>query len=421
LQQFKKILQQIKNNKKVGENYFFMTVLQILNSLFYLAVYPFLIRKLGAESYGLYIFALSVVNYFTVFIIFGFDFPAVKIISQNQNDVAVKSDTVSKVLTAKLYLLVAAISVFVVLLFCITAMREHWVLYMICFGQVLTNILLPTWYFQGVQKMRTVTLIQFMFRLLSLPFIFWLIKTPADNWIFALIVTITFMLGGVEAMFVLKFKEKLRIRIVAFHQLKPLFKDSLPFFWSSSAGIIKLQSVAVIIGSFFSMADVALYDLANRIIMLPQTLTASINGALFPKIINSLNNTLIKKILRYEVMIGLLSIVMVAIFGRWAVLLLGGSTMLAAYPLAVILSITIFAYLVVGCYISFIFVPQNKYYYVTRNQIVAFVSFFVLCMIGILIIKNIVVVVLAFSLSGISEVIYCHLIVKRKQLFYNDK
>ena len=34
----------IINNKKVIENYFFMTVLQILNSLFYLIIYPFLIR-----------------------------------------------------------------------------------------------------------------------------------------------------------------------------------------------------------------------------------------------------------------------------------------------------------------------------------------------------------------------------------------
>ena len=44
------------NNTKVVENYAFMTILQVLNICFYLLIYPFLIRVLGAESYGLYAF-----------------------------------------------------------------------------------------------------------------------------------------------------------------------------------------------------------------------------------------------------------------------------------------------------------------------------------------------------------------------------
>ena len=35
----------ISNNKTVIENYFFMTVLQIINSFFYLLIYPYLIKK----------------------------------------------------------------------------------------------------------------------------------------------------------------------------------------------------------------------------------------------------------------------------------------------------------------------------------------------------------------------------------------
>ena len=36
-----------------------MTILQILNFLFYLLIYPYLIRVLGAENYGLYVFAFQ--------------------------------------------------------------------------------------------------------------------------------------------------------------------------------------------------------------------------------------------------------------------------------------------------------------------------------------------------------------------------
>ena len=80
LQEFKKIF---INNKKIAENYFFMTLLLVLNSFFGLLIYPYLIRTLGAESYGVYIFASTVVNYFICFIGFGFDMYGVRLIAEN--------------------------------------------------------------------------------------------------------------------------------------------------------------------------------------------------------------------------------------------------------------------------------------------------------------------------------------------------
>ena len=60
-----------QNNSKVAENYVFMTILQVLNVCFYLLIYPFLIRVLGTESYGLYAFALAIVTLFVYFVSFG--------------------------------------------------------------------------------------------------------------------------------------------------------------------------------------------------------------------------------------------------------------------------------------------------------------------------------------------------------------
>ena len=79
---FFKLLTLVKNNKIILENYLFMTVLQALNSLFYLLIYPYLITTLGIEGYGLYVFAMSITNYFISLVSFGFDYPAVKEIAQ---------------------------------------------------------------------------------------------------------------------------------------------------------------------------------------------------------------------------------------------------------------------------------------------------------------------------------------------------
>jgi len=264
--------------------------------------------------------------------------------------------------------------------------------------------------------MKLVTFIQLTFRIVSLPFIFLFIKSPADNCIYAAITSLTVVLGGISALILLQSKEKISFQFVSMRKLKSYFQDALPFFWSSITGILKQESVTVIIGSFFGMRDVALYDLANKIIILPRLLTTSINGALFPRVMENIQKSVVKKIIRYETYIGLAVIAGVVIFGYWIILFLGGKQMIDTYPLSIILSATVLVWLVVGCYISFIFVPENKYYFVTRNQLVALIIFFVFCIPGVLIFHNILVVVASLTFSGLGEIVYCNYLIKKHKL-----
>lgn len=393
-----------------------MTALQVINSLFGILIYPYLIRVLGAGSYGLYVFALSVTSYFTGLISFGFSYPAVKAIVENKDDTLTKSSIVSAVLTCKMYLSFVSLLIFGILIFTIPIMKHNWLIFGICFTQIIGEMLLPVWYFQGMQKMRIITYIQLGFRILSLPFIFLLIKSPSDCYIYVIIASLSIVLGGISSNIYLITKEKIKIRLVSIHNLKFYFKDALPFFWSNSTATIKQESVTIIIGAFFGMRDVALYDLANKIIFLPRMLTTSINGALFPKVIERADKAVIKKIIRYETLIGLAVIAGVVMFGYWIVLLLGGKQMIEAYPLAIIVSASVMVWLIVGSYISFIFVPQNKYYFVTRNQFMAFISFIVFCISGVLIFHTIAAVVIALTLSGYCEIIYCNYLIRKHKL-----
>ncbi len=413
---YNNIKSKVTNNTKVIENYFFMTALQIINSLFGILIYPYLIRVLGAESYGLYVFALSVTSYFIGFVSFGFSFPALKAIVENRDNQEAKNDIVSSVLSAKSYLALISAVIFSVLIFTIPIMRENWIIFGVCFTQIIAEILFPVWYYQGVQKMRIVTYIQLGFRVISLPFIFLFIKSSADCWIYVIITSLSIISGGVLSMIFLSKNEKIKFRFISIHSLRGYFRDGLPFFWSSATGTIKQESVTIIIGTFFGMRDVALYDLANKIIVLPRILTTSINGALFPKIIKNVQNAVVKKVLRYETLIGLAVIAGIAIFGRWIILILGGTAMLDSYPLAIILSVTVLVWLVVGSYISFIFVPGNRYYFVTQNQFVAFGTFFLFCIPGVMIFHSILAVVIALTLSGLCEIAFCNYIIKKHKL-----
>ena len=405
-----------KSNKVVVENYFFMTVLQVLNTLFYVLIYPYLIRTLGAESYGLYVFAMSIVTYFVSFVGFGFDLPAVKIIAQYPTDEKLKAHTLSCIYTAKIYLEILSLIVFSIIIFSVPYLRNNWALLFICFSQTLTNIIFPQWYFQGLQKMRIVTYVQLGLKLISLPFIFLTIHTSNDINAFALIASITSIAGGFGAAVIIRFYDRIRIQLMPFGAVKKWFAEATPFFLSSSASLIKEQSVAILIGVFFGMKDVAIYDLANKIVAVPRLLLTSINGALFPNIVSKFSTALIKKILRYQVYLCLFIIGLIALFGKWVVLLMGGVSLAGSYPLAIVLSVTILPWLIVSSFIYFIFVPNNNYYFVTKNQVVALISFVVYAAIGLLFIDNISVLAAALSLSGLTEIVFCSYLIRKNAL-----
>ncbi len=394
-----------------------MTVLQILNSLFYLLIYPFLIRSLGQDGYGLYVFSFSVAMYFVTFVGFGFDFPAVKSIAQNSNNADVKSNTLSCVFTAKVYLELIALIVFSILIAIVPLLRENWLIMSICFMQTVTNIFFPQWYFQGVQRMRVVTYIQIAAKLLSLPFIFLFVKNENDAWIFALIVCASSVLGALVAHLIITQYDKLQIKLIKITLLKAWYKDAIPFFWTTFLSTVKQQSITVIIGTFFNMSDVALYDLGYKIFSIPNILFGSINGALFPKIANDNRQSVIKKVFLFEALAGFIVVLNVIIFGKWVVLFLGGESMLGSYPIAIVLSFGVLTFLLVSAYISFIFVPQNRYSLVSRNQIVAFFVFFLLTAIGLFFWKNILSIAIAWSLAGLFEIAYCNYLIKKYKLF----
>ena len=403
-----------QNNSKVAENYVFMTILQVLNVCFYLLIYPFLIRVLGTESYGLYAFALAIVTLFVYFVSFGFDLPAAKRIAENAENKEVKSQVLSEVTTTKIGLELIASLCFVALLLWAPKMSSHKVVFAILFAQTINNIFFPQWYFQGIQRMRVVTYIQVTFKVISLPFIFWLLHRPEDVWIYALIVSACSVLGSFVAWGIIRIKEGLCFRLVSVSTSIGMIRETMPFFLTNATSVIKEQGLVLIIGQFLGMSDVAIYDLANKIIIIPRTILSKLNDALFPKMMAQPSTSGRKKVLLGEVAIGLGSIVMVAALGYWAVLFLGGKAMIASYPISIILSVTILTWLVVGAMIYFYIIPSGKTYYITINQFIAMLTTFAFAEVSLSFAHSVYGLAASLALSGLIEIVFCSIVIRHK-------
>lgn len=404
------------NNTKVVENYAFMTILQVLNICFYLLIYPFLIRVLGAERYGLYAYALAVVTLFITFVSFGFDLPAAKKIAENAGNKEVLSQVLSEVTSTKILLEIVALVIYACLFLLSSKMRENALLFAIVFAQTITNIVFPQWYFQGVQRMRVVTYIQVALKLATLPLIFWLLRSPDDCWIYALIVSASSVAGGVIAWLIVRFKDGLKINRVPFATVWRAVKETAPFFLTNATSILKEQGVVLLIGQFLGMSDVAIYDLANKIIVIPRTIFSKLNDALYPKMMAQPSPARRKKILIGEIAVGMGAIALIAAFGYWAVLILGGKAMSASYPVSVILSVTILTWLVAGALIDFYIIPSGKVYYITVNQIIAMSFTFLIAGAGLYVFHSVYALAASLAVAGLVEIAYCSCVVIKNKM-----
>ncbi len=412
-----KIKSFLSEYKKVIENYIFMTVLYFFKSFFLLLIYPYVISKIGVEQYGVYVFAFSIVTVFTVFIAFGFDLPALKEVSENRNDIQKKQLIFSKVFFAKIYLLIFSTIVFyIVSLFLSGTIEQHQDILWIVYLQVLSSLFLPVWYYQAIQRMKVMVIFQCLLKILCLPFIYFLVKEKNDLNAFAWIMSLEVLLSALVAFFALIKVEKIKLQFQSPSAVQPLLKESTPFFLTNIIATIKDQGVVWILGAFFSMREVAIYDLAQKIVIVPRTIFIQLNTALFPKLINELSADKIKKLIKIEFPMGLFVIVLMLLFGDKIVYVLGNGQLPEAYIPSVILSITVATWLVVSCYINFVFLAQKKSFFVTKNQLYAFLSLWISMALGLLLYKHILVIPIAMAISACVEMLYCVYVAQRYRM-----
>lgn len=403
---FTEIKKIYSNNKSIASNYFHMTALQIINSFFYILIYPFVINHVGIESFGLYVFASSIAAYFIVFINFGFDMHATKLISLEPNNESLHSSLLALITLSKLLLGLASIIIFCIILFSFSFLKSNWQIFLLCFANAASCVFLPTWYFHGMQKMKILTTIQLIFKILSLPAIYILVKDSTDIGWYAFSVVSANILSSIAAFIIATKLIQSKLPFPTFIEVKFMLHEVQPFFWSSAANTLKQRSIEIIIGSMFGMREIAIYDLANKIFSVPSLIASNINAALFPVMVKNVNKKLINKIVKIEALIASLCIAFVALIGSWVVDLVSTHDMRDSYYLSILLSLNITTHLIVSSYIYFVFVPYKKYNFVLKNQLISLASFFMLCIIYLSLHWSIYAVVLALVSSAALEILY---------------
>lgn len=333
-----KIKKLIKENRTILSNFSYMSFLQVAVLLIPLVTYPYLIRVLGKDFFGLLVFTQTIAGYFTIFISFGFTMFGVREVSIYRENKEKLSEIVSTIFFLKSIFLLFCLGL--LFLYFVFFGQEYRELYLLAFWLCLSDVIFPIWFFQGIEKMKFITIISLVSKFLVLVLTFVLIQSPSDLIWHPIVQLIGVVASGFFSFYVIK-KEGLYFVFPTFKIMKEYVKKSYHFFISNVFIQVYGNSNKLIIGSFLGMRSLAYYDLVEKIINLTKTPQVILSQTLFPRISKDKNKDFIKKIFVISIFLNLFLYVFLYFSAKYIVLLLGGEEMLLVVPMIKLMGIIV--------------------------------------------------------------------------------
>jgi len=328
-------------NKILIENFTFLSVLQVSNLVLFLITIPYLFRVLGSRSYGLIVFAQTIVYYLTIFTNFGFNLTATRDISINRNNPEKMSEIVSSVLTIKLFFFVISFLIMTILTLSIANFRENRILYLLSMLACISEALFPIWYFQGIEKMKYITFINVTTRIIATGLVFIVIDSQSKYTIYPLLLGIGTITGALVALLIVFKKHKVFFRFQPIKTLRFYLVDNVLYFFSNVSTQIYINANKIIIGSFLGMVEVAYYDVAEKVINIVKVPYSLIGQTLFPKVARDRNVAFLKRIMVYTILFTLFIVICICVFSVHIIGFFSGSYNISSVIVLRILSLSL--------------------------------------------------------------------------------
>ncbi len=259
-------------NNTLFRNISSLSLIQIANYAVPILLIPYIGRIVGIENYGKLEYARAFVFYFTILVDYGFDFTVTREISVNRENKSYLNKLVSEVYYSKITLFLIATLIFVGLTLIDPKLNKlSWVLtvtYLINIGFVL----FPMWFFQGIEKIASIAYLAFFIKIFILSMVFFLLRTPEDYWIYNVLQSLSQILAGCMALYIVVNKYHIRFQKVDFKAILLRIKKGFAVFASILLGALIATYSFMLMKGAVSDIDLGSYSTAFKLAITIQTL-----------------------------------------------------------------------------------------------------------------------------------------------------
>jgi len=269
------------HRKRLVENLVSLSMVQGISIVFPLITFPYLIRVLGIEGFGIFSLVQTFIMYFDLLVSFGFGLTATKRIAANMQDELMVKKIIVAVYILKTILFLISFIVFIACSFT-PFLQGHVYLLPLSSFYLLGNMLFPDWYFQGIQKMKNITFVTIVSKTVSLLLILVLVKEKTDLEYAIIAMSAGNMVAGVIAI-IFMFKNLSKgFLLPDLVFIKNIFKESSYIFMSIILAPLYTSVNIFILRIFTNPLMVGYYAVAEKILNAIGMLTNIINRTFYP-------------------------------------------------------------------------------------------------------------------------------------------
>lgn len=271
-----------RDHRRVLDNIISLTGIQLVQYLLPLITFPYLTRVLGPSNFGKVAFAVAFIAYFQLLTDYGFNFSATREISIHRDDPERVSRIYSSVMATKTLLLTVTFTAMLTLILLIDRFRSDYLLYIFTYGLVVGNLLFPAWFFQGVERMRYISILRIVSSLIYTALIFIIVRGPGDYLYVPLINSAGFIVVGLYSQRIVLREFGVNFMVPSLADIREQLLEGWHLFISTLAISLYTTSNRFILGLLVSSATLGYYAVAEDITRALQGLVSPISQAIYP-------------------------------------------------------------------------------------------------------------------------------------------
>ena len=275
-------MESTSRTNRIFSNFMALGILQGTNFLLPVLVMPFVIKKIGADGYGVVAVAQVVMLTFCTVTEYGFNLTATRALALQRDKVSENARLFFTVLAAKMVICIALFGVLILLITLVPFFKPHFQLYLFGFTYVIGQSLLVSWFFQGMEKMKYITIYTLIARLLFVALVFAFIRDRSDNRFFILYMGVGSLVAGLLS--IIKAIRQFKLPVV-----RPMWSDiihELKEGWTvmlSNISINTFLSINVFILRLFTNDLVAgYYSVAEKIFLATRQIPVMFSQVIYP-------------------------------------------------------------------------------------------------------------------------------------------
>ncbi|WP_338376115.1 oligosaccharide flippase family protein [uncultured Flavobacterium sp.] len=264
---------------------------QLFNLVTPLIVVPYIVNICGEENFGKTAVGMAIAFFLIVFVDYGSDIVGVREISINRDNHANTEKIFLTTYAVKFVILMVVLLIATLCFFYIPYFRKEKILFVFSLSVLIGQFVNPTWFLQGVENVKWITLLNIISKVIYLTGIFLTVKVVEDYIYINLWWGLGMIIANLFVLLLIFKKYSFNLKVVSFLEIKKHLKNDFSMFSSQIFVSLQLYAPVIMVSYFGSNLMAGQYKIIEQIIVIFKTYIFLFFNFIFPKVCYEVEHT----------------------------------------------------------------------------------------------------------------------------------